>query len=51
MTEFDWIESLENLSIEYQEFLIESVKELNSNGTWINRPKHPTMVWTSAKLD
>ncbi len=45
MTEFDWIESLENLSIEYQEFLIESVKELDSNGTWINRPNHPTMIF------
>lgn len=45
MTEVQWLESLEELSPEYREFLIGGVKELDSNGTWINRPNHPTIIF------
>ena len=43
MSEFQWIESLEELTPEYQEYLIGGVIELDSNGT-------RKMVWKTTKL-
>tara|TARA_R100001082_G_C4264926_1_gene117154 strand:+ start:41 stop:388 length:348 start_codon:yes stop_codon:yes gene_type:complete len=41
----EWMANTEKLDESYREFLIGSLKQLSPDGTWINRPNHPTMIF------